>query len=196
VIRIVSSSHRRAFSLIEAAVVLGIVGLVVGGIWLATSSVMNNYKVTKVAGDLLATGTRIQNLMSIQNAAALGDSVNIAPTVINAKAVPQDWISGSSILFPFGGWVGIVSYGSAARFTIDLHGTINRAVCIKLVTALSGMIAKSGVPITWNNRIQVVSPSSGGTSTYFTSHPASLSAVSAACITDDNYISLGFDYTR
>ena len=45
-----SSSH--AFSLIEAAIVLGVVGLVIGGIWVGASVVNENIKVTQAVNGM------------------------------------------------------------------------------------------------------------------------------------------------
>jgi len=42
-----SASQRRGFNLVEAAIVLGVVGLVIGGIWTAASSVAHNQKVNE-----------------------------------------------------------------------------------------------------------------------------------------------------
>lgn len=52
--------HKRAFSLIETAIVLGVVGLVIGGIWVAAASVMQQQKI----GDTLAAISTIQANLS------------------------------------------------------------------------------------------------------------------------------------
>jgi len=54
-------TSRRAFSLIEAAIVLGIVGLVVGGIWAAAASV---HAKMKVSSAIEATGHTISRIQS------------------------------------------------------------------------------------------------------------------------------------
>lgn len=40
----ISNLGRRAFSLIEASIVLGVVGLIIGGIWVAAAAVNENMK--------------------------------------------------------------------------------------------------------------------------------------------------------
>jgi type II secretory pathway pseudopilin PulG len=42
-----NASFKKAFSLIEAAIVLGIIGLVIGGIWIAAASVQENNRVSR-----------------------------------------------------------------------------------------------------------------------------------------------------
>jgi len=55
--------HKRAaFSLIEAAIVLGIVGLVIGGLWVAASKAMDSLKVTQIKEELLANVQKIRKL--------------------------------------------------------------------------------------------------------------------------------------
>ena len=41
-------NHKRGFNLIEAAIVLAVVGLVIGGIWVAASAVRDNYKANQL----------------------------------------------------------------------------------------------------------------------------------------------------
>jgi len=47
-----SGYARAAFSLIEAAIVLAIVGLVIGGIWVASATVNENRRITKTLEDI------------------------------------------------------------------------------------------------------------------------------------------------
>lgn len=47
------ATKRRAFSLIEAAIVLGVVGLVIGGIWVAAKAVTENRKITATYSGML-----------------------------------------------------------------------------------------------------------------------------------------------
>lgn len=57
----VTTTHRRrGFSLIEAAIVLAVVGLVIGGIWAAVSTLREKYAVSQTVSGILSTveGTR------------------------------------------------------------------------------------------------------------------------------------------
>ena len=42
--KVVNRKSRRGFNLIEAAIVLGVVGLVIGGIWVAAAAVQQNLR--------------------------------------------------------------------------------------------------------------------------------------------------------
>jgi len=50
---------KAAFSLIEAAIVLGLVGLVIGGIWAASTAVSANHRQSKILTSLLDISQRI-----------------------------------------------------------------------------------------------------------------------------------------
>jgi len=57
----------KGFSLIEAAIVLGIIGLVIGGIWVAATAVRNNQRNAKVITDIayiLEKSTTLAKTMS------------------------------------------------------------------------------------------------------------------------------------
>lgn len=47
-------SNRRGFSLVESAIVLAIVGLVIGGIWVASAAIYENYKVNKTVETMIS----------------------------------------------------------------------------------------------------------------------------------------------
>lgn len=57
----IHSTHRKGFNLIEAAIVLGVVGLVIGGIWIAASSVMERQKLNNTTTAMLRQVDDIRN---------------------------------------------------------------------------------------------------------------------------------------
>ncbi len=50
-----ASHARRGFSLIEAAIVLGVIGFVIGGIWVAAGAVMDRFKMSALMQGLVLT---------------------------------------------------------------------------------------------------------------------------------------------
>lgn len=95
---------RRAFSLIESAIVLGVVGLVIGGIWVAAAAVSENMKVSKTVAALMTImeNTRRLNAGYTPNriAAAAGYGVGNGPSfddvLAAANAIPTDVFNCSS----------------------------------------------------------------------------------------------------
>lgn len=99
-------AHRRkGFNLLEAAIVLGVIGLVIGGIWVAASAVAFNYKVNRMDEGF---GIIIQNLknqtrdfgpswVELINTSGTGPGINI-------DILPSDWKNGTTVnrSAPFG----------------------------------------------------------------------------------------------
>ena len=46
---------KRGFSLVEAAIVLGVIGLVIGGIWYSAAKFYEDYKVNKTVEGIFST---------------------------------------------------------------------------------------------------------------------------------------------
>lgn len=94
-----------AFSLVEAALVLGVIGLVIGGIWVAASQASNGRKINEVVQGVLqiVEGVRTAYIgMPWPDQVVDSSSVNITSWAIYAKVVPADWIRTNIIVTPFG----------------------------------------------------------------------------------------------
>lgn len=57
---------RKAFSLIEAAIVLGVVGLVIGGIWWAASAVRDAQKIQRLSEDIYLALSKLREVYQHQ----------------------------------------------------------------------------------------------------------------------------------
>jgi type II secretory pathway pseudopilin PulG len=189
--------RKRGFNLIESAIVLGVVGLVIGGIWVAASAVNEEWKVSKTTEDIAVIVRKIQNLISFADAAAIGNEVNITATIRDAGIFPSDWVVGSSVKNDFRGAVTIISYVSPPRFNFYLYG-IPRSACVKIVVKVTSAGANTGAASTTYFRgnslgfMYVNSAGTWSTSTF----PVSVAAATVACNQETNLIMLTFGYTR
>ena len=68
----IAQRARRGFNLIEAAIVLAVVGGVIGGIWYSAAAMYENYKVNKTVEGIFSTARNVQNLISLKDSESLG----------------------------------------------------------------------------------------------------------------------------
>jgi hypothetical protein len=103
----IGQKKKRGFSLIEIAIYLGVVALVVGGIWSAASGVREGWKTTQHIGQLQYI---ISSTLKLFKGVVLSDisGTYIDDTLIAAGAIPQDMIKNgsNSPSNPWGGSVG------------------------------------------------------------------------------------------
>ena len=80
---------KRGFTLTEAAIVLGIVGLILGAIWVAAAAVYNNLRVTTTSNQLLQI---VQSIRSMHATQQTVDSAINALLVAKAGGIPKDML--------------------------------------------------------------------------------------------------------
>jgi len=83
---------QRGFTLTEAAIVLGIVGLILGAIWVAAAAVYNNMRVGTTTTQILQTISSIRSLYDQSNDLTGMTQVNLAA----ANAVPRDMLANTA----------------------------------------------------------------------------------------------------
>lgn len=99
-------SIRRGFSLIEAAIVLGVVGLVIGGIWVAASVVIENDRVNRASTATILMVGNARRLIG-KDAGVMMEKLgqnaehNLADMMIAAGAVPTDLVSNGHLKTPW-----------------------------------------------------------------------------------------------
>jgi len=94
-------AQKRGFSLIEAAIVLGVVGLVVGGIWVAAKAVIDKWKAERLASGIITIveGTKKLFPMQLWPNDPSGNT-DIASVLVSAGIPPADMVKGGSIIIP------------------------------------------------------------------------------------------------
>ncbi|MGE4352086.1 MAG: type 4 pilus major pilin [Bdellovibrionales bacterium] len=81
---------QRGFTLTEAAIVLGIMGLILGAIWVAAAAVYNNLRVTTTSNQLLQV---VQSIRSMHATQQTVDSGINSLLVAKAGGIPKDMIT-------------------------------------------------------------------------------------------------------
>lgn len=190
---------RRGFSLIEAAIVLGVVGAVIGTIWVSAANMYEEYKVSKTVEGIFTTARNIQNLISFRDGEEIGPGVNITATLLSAGVFPKDWVSDNKITTPIGS--NLVAGNEVFQFYISLAPTYTS--CIKMMvraTSFSAMTGNrnAGVYIgTSQNRPNLARIMIYANSVYvpYDNFPISPKQAETACLNLSGFV-LYFSYTR
>lgn len=196
-------NHKRGFNLIEAAIVLGVVGLVVGGIWGVAAKFYEDYKVNKFINELGMIVKNTQALISQTDSTLIGDNKWITNTLRDAGVFPSDWNVSGTIKSPLSDNPFLLKNYTIPSPLLAIHFNASRSNCVKVITRLTATAAMSGsrgvrvagitrpnldgigIAGVWNN----------------TDFPISLDEAKHACSLADtslvsNYIYLSYSYTR
>lgn len=170
------SRRARGFTLTEAAIVLGIVGLILGAIWVAAASVYANMRVNTANRQLMTIVQNIRSLYATQTVTTGLDTTS----AISAGIIPADMvISATSATNSWGGGVVVNSVnsggGAGTGFNVRFLA-VPRAGCIDFIVAASGQGHDEGL----------VGVSMSGGATTGTSFPVSPAAATTLCASATN----------
>lgn len=144
-------SARRGFNLIEAAIVLGIVGLVVGGIWVAATSVYANLRSKTATDQLLKIGQGVRSMYATSS--NLGNAaLDMTPFMAQSGVLPNDTLTtapnlatAANTVNPWGGQVGVVApVNNATNFIVQFNNIPSKA-CVDFVLRNTGVSRDSGM---------------------------------------------------
>lgn len=138
----VRHARRRGFTLTEIAIVLGIVGLILGAIWVAAAAVYNNLRVSRANTEILQIAQGVRTLYG--GSSTMGTAAgNITDSLVCAKAVPADLVNGAcggpaTMINPWaGGTTAVYTPATGDSFTIEMTN-VPQANCINLLMATGG----------------------------------------------------------
>lgn len=146
-------SIRRGFSLVEAAIVLAVVGLVVAGIWVAAAAVNDQLKVSKAASGLVYACNRATNVFPRNLTPDSGGEIDILSSAIAANVFLSEWVNNGVVNSPISSNV-IITQHTDDDFGIgDVRGMISvylvgvpRKYCRRLLPAIN---TKTNTFISW-----------------------------------------------
>lgn len=141
--RFVETSNR-GFTLTEAAIVLGIVGLILGAIWVAASSVYGNLRVNKGNTAVMQLLQGVRSLYAEQ--ASIPSGIQNT-SLIQAGVIPADMIQNPStgaLRDPWSGAAFVGGTGDGAGIVIQMNN-IPQSDCVKLVSTVGGNSRDAGL---------------------------------------------------
>jgi len=124
--------QRDGLNLIELAIVMAVVGLIIGGIYVAASAVYRNVRESQLQDDLLQIVQNIRSTYGVQGQIPVG-AIGFA-TLSQAGILPSDAINNGAAIDSFGGAITItgVAAGPPADVTIAM-ANIPQTVCSDLL---------------------------------------------------------------
>ena len=127
----IKRKSQKGFNLVEAAIVLGVIGLVIGGIWVAAAAVQSNLRKSDASKGLIQIVQNVRNLYYGQSPSSTGA---ITTALINANAMPGDFVNGTNAVNPWNGAVA-VSIAGTSNDQIDVSfAGMPRDGCIELTS--------------------------------------------------------------
>ena len=187
-------TKKRGFNLIEVATVLGVVGLVVGAIWVGAAALRENMAVKSIKEGIFITANNIQNMISINQSNIIGHNVNLVSMVLAAGGVPKDWVKSGTIQTPQGYDVDLKNYLGPERFDIKLS-SVPKSLCIKLVVQVSTAAAQTSSGMgTGSGRSALGWVGAGSNSTMV--FPIDLPTAESLCLADTQAVTFAFGYSR
>lgn len=138
--------NKKGFTLTEIAIVLGIIGLILGAIWVAAAGVYANQRTAHANTAVLQMVQGIRSLYATAPTTGVAGSMNLQ--LINAGIIPTDMIlsaAAGTINNPWpNGRIDILSPASMDSFTIELT-QVPRASCINLLSNIAGTSRDAGL---------------------------------------------------
>ena len=169
----VTSSKRRGFSLIEAAIVLGVVGIVIGGIWYAANTVQSSMRVSDLTKSVIQTAEATKRILQRGNYPFWNNGFigGIGRMAVAAEIAPKDYsFNNSSEVFtsPYNAAFSMATvcfgnYGGSTCPALNVYISIKNsgasaglttAECTQMLRRLGSLLKDNGMI----GRIQLGSP--------------------------------------
>lgn len=117
------SRTRKGFNLIEAAIVLGVVGLVIGGIWVAASAVRYQHQLAETAKGILVSVQAVRSLYARQPCTVASTTLNLSQIDLGPVSKWPLYSSGPLVFTPLGPSLEVrvmcgTAYGNVIQITL------------------------------------------------------------------------------
>ncbi|MFA5041207.1 MAG: type II secretion system protein [Bdellovibrionales bacterium] len=130
--------HKKGFTLTEIAIVLGIMGLVLGAIWVAAAGVYNNLRVNNATTAVMQIAQGIRALYATSATTGYSSVTDMTSSLITAHAVPNNLVNGTELSGPFPGGATVIYATSDGNGFVVTMSAVSKANCISLLTAVAG----------------------------------------------------------
>lgn len=183
-----SKKNKRGFTLTEIAIVLGIIGLILGAIWVAAAAVYTNMRISKSQQHLLAITQAIRSLYSTSVVTGEAADTDITAKLIPAGVFPSDLLaSGSASTAVSSAWAGanisvysVKETADGDAFAVGFIG-IPSAGCINILISASGSGRDPGLLKVAGKNAALADLKDGTVAAAYQSPPMTVTQASSAC---------------
>ncbi len=137
--------NQRGFNLIEASLVLGIVGLVIGGIFAAWGTVASQQRVRKAADMTTLIVGQIRTAYAARatfDASDTASGTTFTQALVAANLIPVEFLVNNTVKNPWGGNVLITPDTTGMNVS---YSAVNAADCKKLANMILGNARNQGL---------------------------------------------------
>ena len=133
--------HRnRGFTLTEMAIVLGVIGLILGAIWVAAASVYANLYVSEASTETIMIVQNFKALYGINRNGQASNGMDITALAINAGLIPSNMIQTGNTSYALGPWsnsqVNVYSGSTWNAITVAFWN-ISQSTCNRLADSIA-----------------------------------------------------------
>lgn len=149
--------HRRGFSMVEMAIVLGVVGLVMGGVWTLAVKVQQTARVQQAVEQVIAVNKNIRSYYQSQPCIPTGNQTAVLTGLPGQNIFPREMLGGGGVVDLWNGGVQVLGVDGACGYLFQLSFlALPAATCAELVPKLTasseasrGLVAASinGTPL-------------------------------------------------
>jgi len=189
----------RGFTLTEAAIVLGIVGLILGAIWVAAAAVYENMRTNRANEQILKVAQAVRSLYASSPTMNVGgENVDVTTALVSAGIFPTDMLNGTTVYHPWdnsggaGGANSVIVSGydsTPPRFAIKLIAAPKQA-CMRIMTGNTGQQRDAGMYAVGIAQAAGADPEAGGI--MYTNFPVSVTTADGTCTDPDPGVALVF----
>ena len=184
----VSQKSKKGFTLTEIAIVLGIIGLILGSVWAAASSVYKNMKISDTERAITSTAQSVRSMFAASGTTGQGSATEItAPGMF-----PVSW--GTVVGAINDPWNGLAKvYGNGPLFTVEL-AAVPPDACAALLNYFSLGAATKVVGLVGTSAIAASAAATLG-STGVAPKATDFTAT-ANCVAAKPVVQIGFDIAQ
>lgn len=150
---------RPGFSLVEAAIVLGVIGLVIGGIWVTASALYRRHQVNQFVQLATLSLKKFDELYKDMPIISTEPTRDLGAVMQKIGLVPPELLRGTSLVTPWGGTIAIsIDHYSDInwRFLFYIYAPLPTGVCINILREMSKIADRR--PLTVSNNQFMIDP--------------------------------------